>query len=253
MSPHRFWRATAIGAVSLALTLGLGAFKLHERWKAEHARARLAAALGPDVPRAQSFAPVNWPKDALRIVFAGDSRVADWPLPQPPEGMAFVNRGLGGETSRQFRNRLPDLLQGLDPDLLVLSLGVNDLYAGVLTPELLGNIKSEYIDNIKYIESYTLDHGADLILLSILQPAEPSLALRRFAWSDAIYAEVADMNTHLTAMASPPQTRVFDVNAALGATPEGPLNKNMAADAMHPNASAYAMLAEALIEEVLKP
>ena len=64
--------------------------------------------------------------DAITVVFFGDSRAATWP---PPDigGFAFINRGVGGETSTQSALRFDYHIEPLNPQIVVIQTGINDL------------------------------------------------------------------------------------------------------------------------------
>jgi hypothetical protein len=59
----------------------------------------------------------------------GDSSIARWPMEQLSERWQFVNRGVGGETVGQVAQRFDADPLSLDPDVIVLSAGGNDLIA----------------------------------------------------------------------------------------------------------------------------
>ena len=233
----------------LALGLGAVSYKLWNRLHVEHVRAKVLAALGPDPARTGLVVP-DWPEDARRVVFAGDSRIARWPLPDAPEGVAFANRGVGGETSAQLLARFDDLMTRTTPDVLVLSIGINDLVAASLDPGLSEQIKSGLERHLNSLISNTKNSSYNLIMTTILHPADPGILRRYTAWSDDIHAEVAAVNRAILALADPPDVQVLDLNAVLDVPEGGPLAAEYAADALHPNARAYARLSAALLNEV---
>jgi hypothetical protein len=67
------------------------------------------------------------------VVFYGDSRAAEWTAPQLP-GFTFVNRGIGSQTSAQVLGRFDQDIASLQPDYVVIQVGINDLKTLPLFP-----------------------------------------------------------------------------------------------------------------------
>lgn len=234
----------------LALALCVVSTKLLTRLQLEHARGKVTAALGSTSPKMPSNAP-EWPPEALRVVFAGDSRIAHWPLPEPPSGIAFAKEGRGGETSLQLAQRLPALLDSHKPDQILLSTGINDLVAAALAPEYAPAIEAGLASNIDQMLQDSHKAGAEVVLSTVIQPTKPGLIRRSFAWDEAIHGLVNRANAGIIARANPPKVRIFDANAVLG-NPTGPLAARYAADDLHQNATAYAALSEALLRDMFQ-
>lgn len=239
-------KALAVLACLTALGLGILSTKLWSRLQSEHIRGKVMAALGTDI---RDFPAPNWPADTKRVVFAGDSRIADWPLPDS-DGVTLLNRGIGGETSSQLAARLSDLLSQTKPDHLVLSIGINDLVAASLEPTLAGRITSRLDTNLNAMINNSNLTANSLIITTVLHPGKPSLLRRAIAWNDDIHTSVERTNDKILALSNPPHIQIFDMNAALNVPKGGPLAPEYTADALHPNAKAYARLSEALLNEV---
>ena len=60
------------------------------------------------------------------VVFFGDSRANQWKFPDE-QNFQFINRGISGQTSAQIRWRFQQHIVPLEPQIIVLQLGVNDL------------------------------------------------------------------------------------------------------------------------------
>ena len=65
---------------------------------------------------------------AHRIIFLGDSRITQWPQPAI-DGYQIVNRGIGAQTSTQVLGRYDVHVKPLEPDILLVQVGINDLKA----------------------------------------------------------------------------------------------------------------------------
>lgn len=232
----------------LALILCGVSAKLLTRLQQEHARGKVTAALGITNPQTPHD-PSSWPTGAIRVVFAGDSRVAHWPLPDPPQGVAFAKSGRGGETSLQLARRLPALLESHKPDQIVLVTGINDLVAAALAPKHAPMIETGLSQNLDQMLKQSHAAGADVVLSTVIQPTRPSFIRRSFAWSNDIHSLVNRTNASIIARANPPKVRIFDANAVLG-NPTGQLDAQYAADDLHQNATAYAALSKALVKDL---
>jgi hypothetical protein len=79
--------------------------------------------------------PVAKPADSSKtVVFYGDSRAAQWPSPIV-NGFWFVNRGIGSQTTAQVTSRFDEHIAPLEPDIIVLQVGINDLKTVTLFPQ----------------------------------------------------------------------------------------------------------------------
>lgn len=113
-----------------------------------------------------------------RIVFIGDSITEGWSNFSPEffQQNNFVNRGIGGQTTPQMLIRLkPDAVH-LDPKMIVINGGTNDIAGntGPSTPEMI-------IDNICSMAEIAIKNNIDVALTTILP-------VYKYPWND----EVAD-------------------------------------------------------------
>ncbi len=69
-----------------------------------------------------------------RIVFFGDSRIAEWTQPKITE-YELLNRGIGGQTSAQILMRYDAHVMPLAPDIILIQAGINDLKTIPLFPD----------------------------------------------------------------------------------------------------------------------
>lgn len=214
--------------------------------RAEHVKGKLVAALG-GTGAAQGGA-YDWPDKMRRILLVGGSRIADWPLPEAPDGYHIIKRGRGGETSLQLAARLPQLLALLKPDVVVVSTGMNDLVAAALSPAQAPHIEAELLNNLDRITGQISQAGAEPVLSTIVQPARPKILRRILAWNSDIHSAVHRINTELLTRAKA-GLRLLDTNATLNAG-QGPLEPRFAQDTLHFNPAAYVRLSDALVQEL---
>jgi len=88
--------------------------------------------------------------DLTTAVFFGDSRAASWPSPNLA-GFEFINRGIGAQTSAQAVLRFEAHIKPLQPDIIVIQTGINDLKTIPLFPERQKSIITNCEQNIKQL------------------------------------------------------------------------------------------------------
>jgi lysophospholipase L1-like esterase len=190
--------------------------------------------------------------DEARVVFLGDSITDGWQ--EPPAGGFFpgkpyVNRGIGGQTTPQMLIRFrPDVI-GLQPRVVVILAGTNDI-AGNTGPMTLEEIEG----NLASMSELAHVHGIRVVLSSVMpvldattpegkkvqtlrRPPEKILSLN--AWIKKYTAEHHDV--------------YLDYFAAM-VDENGFLKSALTYDGLHPNAAGYAVmapLAEKAIQEAL--
>ncbi|MBN2394056.1 MAG: SGNH/GDSL hydrolase family protein, partial [Anaerolineae bacterium] len=89
--------------------------------------------------------------DQRRVVFFGDSRAYSWPAIPELKTYQFVNRGIGNETSAQALERFDAHVAPLNPDIVIIQVGVNDLKTIPLFPEQKASITANCKANIAAI------------------------------------------------------------------------------------------------------
>ncbi len=185
------------------------------------------------------------PKTKPRIVIFGESRAAMWrsSVPKNWGDLEFVNRGIGGETTAQIRLRLEADVLALDPDLVILQMGDNDIKTiAVLPPSRKEQIVAETEQNIRSIATTIADRGIPVIVTTIFPPAPPELA-RRPIWSSEINAQIDHVNARLLNW-SHPNVTVADCDAILRRGAH--IDPAYAIDTLHLNQAGYEALNLAL-------
>ena len=188
-----------------------------------------------------------------RVVFLGDSITDNWSKAGYGgffPGKPYVNRGIGGQTTSQMLVRFRADVLDLDPDVVVILAGTNDVAANN------GNVSDEDLQrNFMTMAELARAHGVRLVLASILpvaddkrgpdgQPlvrteARPPARLRALnAWM----ADYARRSGHV----------YLDYASAAAA---GTFKADLNGDGLHPNAAGYAVmapLAEKAIAEAMR-
>jgi lysophospholipase L1-like esterase len=179
----------------------------------------------------------------MRVVFFGDSITDNWsraPFGGFFPGKPYVNRGIGGQTTAQMLVRFrPDVI-ALQPRVVVILAGTNDL-SGNAGPVALEQIEQ----NLATMAELAKLHGVRVVLASLLpvsddkrdaagQPlvrtkGRPTATLRALnAWM----ADYARANGHA----------YLDYFTAV-ADGAGLLKPDLNDDGLHPNAAGYALMA----------
>ncbi len=182
-----------------------------------------------------------------RVVMIGDSRVEAWPMPELA-GYEFINRGIGSQTSIQVTERFEAHVGPLDPDVVLVQVGINDIKTIGLFPDKATEILNNARENITQLVEQAEQTGATIVLSSILPAGEITLARRPF-WSDEIDTAVVEMNAYLRLLAEESEKdRVvwFDGYAAI-ADEQGRMKRAYRKDELHLKKDGYNALNQAFV------
>lgn len=178
-----------------------------------------------------------------RVVFFGDSRAYSWPAIPELEMYQFVNRGIGNETSAQALERFDAHVASLNPDVVIIQVGVNDLKTIPLFPEQKASITANCKANIAAIVAKASDLGAQVIVTTIFPLGRVPLE-RKLFWSGDVTEAVDEVNAYLLTLAGE-NIAVFDTSIVL-ADERGVVQRVYSQDLLHLTPSGYAALNEAL-------
>lgn len=197
------------------------------------------------------FAPANaqLPPPAVgedRVVFMGNSMFEVWAqhFARMFPGKAYVNRGIGGQTTPQMLVRFRQDVIALRPKVVVILAGTNDI-AGNTGPATLEMIEN----NLASMSELAKANGIRVVLASVLpvyvyawrpsirQPAQTVVALNRWM------RDYARRNGHV----------YLDYHSAMADERLG-MRGDLSGDGVHPNEAGYRIMApltEAAIREAL--
>jgi lysophospholipase L1-like esterase len=228
-----------------ALTVLLAAVVLSVWMLRAHYENRLRQQIWPaDAPEVSvlSSAPGG---SVPTVMLLGDSRMAQWGLPQLAH-WRIVNAGAGGLTTGQIRLCAPKLLDEIHPDVVVLEAGINDLKFLGLRPGMASQVVSLALGNITAIVSECAARHCRVIVLETWPPGRPGLA-RRLVWNAAISVAVSQFNAQLRSLNSPQRDiRVVELFGEAGLE----LGNGAYRDALHFTPATYARLTPALGREL---
>lgn len=195
----------------------------------------------------EALAPVDHPAPPPRIVFFGDSRAADWPAPPQLAKATIINRGIGAQTSAQALGRFEQHVAGLQPAVILLQVGINDLKTIPLFPDQKELIIQNCKDNIGQLIQLSLATGARVVVTTIIPLGAIPLERRPF-WSDDVAVAIQEVNGYLAALASE-RVVVFDTAKVL-ANAHGSVAPQYSRDFLHLSPAGYATLNQAIGESL---
>ncbi|RWX51376.1 Lysophospholipase L1, partial [Candidatus Electrothrix marina] len=175
---------------------------------------------------------------AKRIVFLGDSRIADWTQPEIT-GYEIFNRGIGGQTSAQTLMRYDAHVMPLAPDIILIQAGVNDLKTIALFPEQRDRILSDVQKNLHEITRKAVDQGATVILTTIFPVGKVPLERRPF-WSEDVESALIEANAFIFSLQDE-HVVIFDAYSIL-VSKNGKIQPQYSRDLLHLNKQGYAVL-----------
>jgi lysophospholipase L1-like esterase len=172
------------------------------------------------------------------IVFFGDSRAAQWINPTI-EGFTFLNRGIGNQTSTQVSNRFDAHVKPLEPKVVIVQVGINDLKTIPLFPERKQEIISNCKNNIQGIVQDSLEINATVILTTIFPLGKVSFP-RSLVWSNDIDEAIAEVNHYILNL-SKNNVVIFDTTSILSNS-NGKIKPEYKYDLLHLNELGYQVL-----------
>ncbi|MDM8557425.1 GDSL-type esterase/lipase family protein [Candidatus Parabeggiatoa sp. HSG14] len=183
-------------------------------------------------------------KKQKRVVFFGDSRIAQWKNIPNLEKIEWINRGISGETTAQLRVRFEQDVLALNPDVVVLQLGINDLVTIGVVPRRENIIVQQCQDNLKFFVEALVERNIEVILLSIIPPASPGIA-RLPVWSERIEKSVEKINQYWLDLTPTEQLHVVDTTKVLK-NEQGQWHDNVNKDTLHLTRLGYRYLNQAI-------
>jgi lysophospholipase L1-like esterase len=182
-------------------------------------------------------------KSEKRVVFMGDSITDAWVSPESGgffPGKAYIDRGISGQTTPQMLIRFrPDVI-ALQPKVVVILAGTNDL-AGNTGPMTLGQIE----DNLASMAELARAHGIRTVLASVLPVSNYGHDRQGNAIDMRINRppeKILELNAWIKKYVSDNKHTYLDYFSAM-ADPQGMLQRDLSEDGLHPNAKGYAVMA----------
>ncbi|MFM9825628.1 SGNH/GDSL hydrolase family protein [Flavobacterium sp.] len=178
-----------------------------------------------------------------RIVFMGDSITEFW-SEQYPEffaGKHYVNRGISGQTTPQMLIRFRADVINLNPSLVVILAGVNDI-AGNTGPSTLEMITNNIFSMVELAKANQIK----VILCSVLPASD-------FPWKKGMQPaeKIMALNTKLKEYALANEINYLDYFSAMVDEKKG-LKSIYSNDGVHPNMLGYEVMSSLAESAILK-
>src|SRR5450755_401985 len=182
-----------------------------------------------------------------RVLFFGDSITDIWKLADSFPGKPYINRGIGGQTTPQMLVRFRADVIDLQPKVLVILAGTNDI-AGNTGPMSLPEIEANYASMAELARL----HDIHVVFASVL-PVNNYTPRAQDFFAQRSPEKILELNRWLKAYCAAKDYAYLDYFSAM-VDDKGMLKANLAEDGLHPNAVGFkvmAPLAESAIEKSL--
>jgi len=180
-------------------------------------------------------------KAESRVVFLGDSITEFWELSVFFKGKPYINRGISGQTTPQILLRVRQDVIALNPEIVVILAGTNDL-AENTGPTSLGAIE----DNLKSMVDLARKNGVRPILASVLPAAA-------YPWRPEIrpIKKILALNQWMREYAATEGIGYLDYYSEMVNDQHG-LKAELSGDGVHPNGAGYATMAPLVADAIAK-
>jgi lysophospholipase L1-like esterase len=183
-----------------------------------------------------------------RVVFIGDSITDYWKLEDYFPGKPYLNRGIDGQTTPQMLVRFRQDVISLQPKVLVVLAGTNDI-AGVTGRMRLEDIEADYASMAELARASHIR-----VVFSSVLPIHNYTPQSQNMFAVRSPEKILELNRWLKSyVAAHAGCFYLDYFTAM-VDDKGYMKKDLADDGLHPNAGGYKTmvpLAEAAIEKAL--
>ncbi len=181
-------------------------------------------------------------KNEKRVVFMGNSIFEGWIRLRPDffAGKPYYDRGISGQTTPQMLLRMHDDVLALQPEIMVLKAGINDIAENNAPYD-----PAHTLDNIKAMAQLARFNKIKVILCSVL-PAND------FKWRPGLAPgdKVIALNQEIKKFADANKFYYLDLYSAVVDDNKG-MRKEYASDGVHPTVEGYKVM-EPLLEDAIR-
>jgi lysophospholipase L1-like esterase len=181
-------------------------------------------------------------KNEIRVVFMGNSIFEGWIRLRPEffSGKPYFDRGISGQTTPQMLLRMYDDVIALQPQIMVLKAGINDIAENNAPYN-----PAHTLDNIKAIAQLARFNKIKVILCSVLPASD-------FKWRPGLEPgdKVIALNEAIRKFATENKFYYLDLYSAVVDDNKG-MRKEYASDGVHPTVEGYKVM-EPLLEEAIR-
>lgn len=181
-------------------------------------------------------------KHEKRVVFMGNSIFEGWIRLRPEffSGKPYFDRGISGQTTPQMLLRMYDDVIALQPEIMVLKAGINDIAENNAPYN-----PAHTLDNIKAMVQLARFNKIKVILCSVLPASD-------FKWRPGLQPgdKVIALNEAIKKFATENKFYYVDLYSAVVDDNKG-MKKEYASDGVHPTVEGYKVM-EPLLEEAIR-
>jgi lysophospholipase L1-like esterase len=181
-------------------------------------------------------------KSDIRVVFMGNSIFEGWIRLRPEffSGKPYFDRGISGQTTPQMLLRMYDDVIALQPDIMVLKAGINDIAENNAPYD-----PAHTLDNIKAMAQLARFNKIKVILCSVLPASD-------FKWRPGLQPgdKVIALNEAIKQFADENKFYYLDLYSSVVDDNKG-MKKEYANDGVHPTVEGYKVI-EPLIEAAIR-
>ena len=168
------------------------------------------------------------------IVLFGDSEIAGWPMAQSFGALPVLNRGVNGDRTAQATERFERDVLGLDPRIVVILIGTNDVAHGETPAAIVERLEAM----IRRLPAHT-----HVLLCGLLPAAGDAASARPRERS-------LEINSDLEELAVRHHAEYVDFGPVL-ADDLGQFSDGLTDDGLHPNSAGYLRMTEVLLPKLL--
>ena len=181
-------------------------------------------------------------KNETRVVFMGNSIFEGWIRLRPEffAGKPYFDRGISGQTTPQMLLRMYDDVIALQPEIMVLKAGINDIAENNAPYN-----PAHTLDNIKAMAQLARFNKIKVILCSVLPASD-------FKWRPGLAPgdKVIALNEAIKKFATENKFYYLDLYSAVVDDNKG-MKKEYASDGVHPTVEGYKVM-EPLLEDAIR-
>lgn len=177
------------------------------------------------------------------LILLGDSRAADWYFPKT-EQFNLNNRGIGAQSSSQITQRYTAHVSSLNPDIVIVQMGINDLIGIPLQRGSRNHIVEQVKHNISSIIEQAHADNAVVVLTTIFPVG--SIPIHQYLfWSSEVIPAINEINLFILSLEQE-NILVFDASMVLMGE-NGRTQSHYRDDFLHLNREGYIALNNALM------
>lgn len=186
----------------------------------------------------------NQKNNGKRVVLLGNSITEYWVSKHPDffKKTGYIGRGISGQTSYQFLVRFREDVVNLNPKVVVINAGTNDIAENTgpyFEERTLGNI----ISMVEIARANKIN-----VILSSVLPCS------KMYWSGArdVAQKIESLNKRIAEYAKKNKIPYIDYYSAMVEGEDRSLNHNYTQDGVHPNVAGYDVMEPLLVDAVRK-